>query len=207
MEVESYILLWQMISSTPKLTHLTLSLCLLMAPVHVPRQMIVTIFQTFHNLLGLEIIDGYCGECADWSLDNLLLSCFPSLTYCKLSYYDNPNILQNAITTCKNLKYFCCNNDMTVSLIPLSCACKLQQLCIESWFTDIPDSFMDMISSHGSLEHIIYYPLGQLSSEASTVWHESFTIVKFYSIVWMKSCWDFNFTEAKFRPQSCSDIY
>ena len=154
MEVESYVLLWQVISSMPKLTHLTLSLCLLIAPIHVPRQVMVTIFQTFHNLLALEIIYGYCGECADWSLDDLLLSCFPSLTYCKLSY-DNPNILQNAITNCKNLMYFCYDNHATVSLIPLSCACKLQQLCIESRFTDIPDSFMNMISSHGGLEHMI----------------------------------------------------
>ena len=36
-----------------------------------------------------------------------------------------------------------------------SVATPLQQLCIESMFTDIPDSFMDMISSHGGLEHMI----------------------------------------------------
>ena len=154
-EVESYTLLWQVISSKAKLTHLTLSLCLLMVPNDVCTQRMVEIFQNCLNLLALEIVYGYCEECGEWPLEDLLLSSFPSLTYCKLSY-DNPNILRNAITTCKNLKYFCYDNRAQVaSFVPFNCVCKLQQLCIESRFTDIPDSFMDMISSHGGLEHMI----------------------------------------------------
>lgn len=154
MEVESYVLLWQVISRIVKLNHLTVGLCLLMVPDDVDSNMMVTIFQNCHSLQALEIQYGYCRECADWSIEDLLLSHFPSLTYCKLSY-DNPNILHKIITTCKNLKYLCYDNRATVSLVPLNCSCMLQQLCIESSFTDIPDSFMDMISLHGGLEHMI----------------------------------------------------
>ena len=182
MEVESYVLLWRVISSMPKLTHLTLSLCLLMAPIHVLRQTMVSIFQTFHILQALEVIYGYCGECADWSLDDLLLSSFPSLTYCKLSY-DNPSILQNAITTCKNLKYFCYDNRATMSLIPLSCACKLQQVCIESRFTDIPDSFVDMISSHGGLEHMILSVRSIIIKGIYTVINNSPNLISFCAFI------------------------
>ena len=42
----------------------------------------------------------------------------------------------------------------------------------------------------------------------NTVWHENFMVVKFYGLpLRMKSCWDFNFTEAQFRSRSHSDIY
>ena len=124
-EVESYTLLWQVISSKAKLTHLTLSLCLLMVPNDVCTQRMVEIFQNCLNLLALEIVYGYCEECGEWPLEDLLLSSFPSLTYCKLSY-DNPNILRNAITTCKNLKYFCYDNRAQVaSFVPFNCVCKL----------------------------------------------------------------------------------
>ena len=38
-----------------------------------------------------------------------------------------------------------------------------------------------------------------------TLWQLNFTV--HLSIVWVKSCWDFNITEAKFCTRSCSDIY
>ena len=75
---ESYTLLWQVISSIAKLTHLTLSLCLLVVPKDVHTERMVTIFQNCLNLQALEI---------DTSTTRgpLLLSSFPSLAYCKLS--------------------------------------------------------------------------------------------------------------------------
>ena len=155
-QVESFVLLWQVISSMAKLTHLSLGLCLLMVPVDYVhyRQKTINIFQTCHSLQALEVVYGYCGDCTDWSIDDLLLSHFPSLAYCKLSY-DNPNILQGIITTCKNLKYLCYDNWLNTTSLPSSCCCKLQQICIESKYTDITDSFIDMISLHGELEHVI----------------------------------------------------
>ena len=189
MEVESFVLLWLVISSMSKLTHLTLSLCLLMIPNRVLRQRMVTIFQTFHNLQALEIQYGYCGECADWALSDLLLSSFPSLTYCKLSY-DNPNILQNTITTCKSLKYFCYDNRATVSLVPLSSICQLQQLCIESRFTEISDSFMDMISSHGGLEHMILSVRSVTISGIYTLINNSPNLISFCAFINQPLCND-----------------
>ena len=144
--VESYTLLWQVISSMPKLTHLTLSLCLHVIPKDVRTERMVIIFQNCLNLQALEI-DGL-----SHGRGPLLLSSFPSLAYCKLSYNDDLGILQNTMATCKNLKVFYYDNDYCprrVPLVPQSCVCNLQQLCIESKFMDIPDSFMDMISSHG----------------------------------------------------------
>ena len=154
MEVESYVLLWQVISGIPKLTHLSLGLCLLIVPDHLHKQRMANIFRTCHSLQALEIVYGWCGDCVEWSIEDLLLSHFPSLTYCKLSY-DNPNVLQGIVTTCKNLKYLCYDNHVNAVSLPLSCSCNLQQLCIESKYTDIPYSFMYMISMHGGLEHMI----------------------------------------------------
>lgn len=152
-EVESYVLLWQMLSSITKLSHLTLDLCLLMVPDHVHKQRMITTYQRLLSLQALEIEFGGCKECTECSIEDLLLSHFPLLIYCRLSY-DNPNILRSIITTCKHLKYLCCDARAKL-VIPQSCSCTLQQLCIESKYTDIPDSFMDMISMHGGLEHLI----------------------------------------------------
>ena len=153
-EVESYLLLWQLISRISKLTHLTIGVCLLKIPGHVNSQTVVNIFQSCRSLQALEGKYGGCEECLELSTDDLLLSYFPSLVYCKLSY-DNPYVLETTITTCKNLKYLCYDNRMNALSIPLSFSCRLQQLCLESKYTDMPDSFMDSISLHGGLEHLI----------------------------------------------------
>ena len=51
------------------------------------------------------------------------------------------------------------------------------------------------------------YPITSLNIPygTKTLWELNF-IVRL-SIVWMKSCWDFNFTKAQFRSRSRSDIY
>ena len=153
-QVESYLLLWLLISSISKLTHLTLGSCLLKVPEHVNSQTVVSIFQSCHKLQALEGKYGGCEECLERSTEDLLLSYFPSLVYFKLSY-DNPCILETIITTCKNLKYLCYDNCVNAISLPLSFNCRLQQLCLESKHTDMPDSFMDVISLHGGLEHLI----------------------------------------------------
>ena len=153
-DVESQELLWRLISNIAKLTHLTLALCLVVIPIHVRRQRIAMLFQKCHNLQALEVQFGLCERCDIQSIDDLSLCHFPSLIYCKLSY-KNSSILESIIKTCKNLKYLSYENYVTAISVPLSCSCKLQQLCIDSRLTDIPDFFMHMISWHGELEHMI----------------------------------------------------
>ena len=55
-QVKSYTLLWQVISSIAKLTHLTLSSYLLKVPADVCTERMVTIFQNCLNLQALEIV-------------------------------------------------------------------------------------------------------------------------------------------------------
>ena len=97
--------------------------------------------------------------------------------------------MQNTISTCKNLKYFCYDNRAQVaSLVPLNCVCKLQQLCsyvaIESKFTDIPDSlFMEMISSHGELEHMILSVRSITISGIYTLFNNSPNLMSFCAFI------------------------
>lgn len=154
MEVESYVLLWRLISRMTKLTHLTLSLCLLIVPDHMRTERMINVFQRCHNLRALEIQYGLCRECDNRSIGDLLLSHFPSLIYCNLEY-NNPNLLYCIMTTCKELKYLSYSNYVDALPFPLSCGCQLQQLCIESRYSNIPNYFMNTISSHGGLEHVI----------------------------------------------------
>ena len=154
MEVESYILLWQLISRMTKLTHLTISLCLLIVPDHVRVERMVNVFQRCHNLQALEIEYGLCRECDTKSISDLLLSHFPSLIYCNL-ICNNPYVLYHVMTTCKKLKYLSYSNYADALPFPLSCSCQLQQLCIESRYSNFPDYFINTISSHGGLEHVI----------------------------------------------------
>ena len=154
MDVESYVLLWRLISRMTKLTHLTISLCLLIVPDHVRTERMINFFQRCHNLQALEIQYGLCRECDTRLIDDLLLSHFPSLIYCNLEC-NNSHVLHHIMTTCKKLKYLSYSNYVDALPFPLSCVCQLQQLCIESRYSNVPDYFMNTISSHGGLEHVI----------------------------------------------------
>ena len=169
-EVENHIQLWEILSDM-KLTHLALEPCNFM-PVEdddAYRQNLVKLYQKFSHLQALCLGSRLdikinppvrCPNCA--KLDNhhiLLLSKFPSLAYCKLFRISRASTaIQDVLTNCKEIRCFCFIP--TFPLVPVSFPLKLttfnlQQLCIVLPYIDFPDTFMNAVSVHGKLVHVI----------------------------------------------------
>ena len=155
-QVESFELLWALLSSLKKLTHLAIELCL-MKHDDVNQQQLIKILKTFRSLKALEISCGYlkgCVECTNTT--DFLFSYFPSLTYCIMDCFQY-SALTYAITNCPQLKYLYEKDARKESPLPSSSTCHLRQLCINSLSFDLTDEFVKVLSAHGQLECVILY--------------------------------------------------
>ena len=155
-QVESYVLLWELLSSLKKLTHLAVELCL-MKHNDTNKQKLIGIFTTFHSLKALEIFRGYlkgCMECTNTS--HFLFSYFLSLTYCRM-YCFRYSALTYAITHCHKLRYLYEKDARRESLIPSSSSCHLHELCIYSLSLSFTDELVKVLSANGELECVILY--------------------------------------------------
>ena len=153
-QVESFELLWALLSSLKKLTHLAIELCL-MKHDDVNQQQLIKMFKTFRSLKALEISCGYlkgCVECTNTT--DFLFSYFPSLTYCRMDCFQY-SALTYAITNCPQLKYLYEKDARKESPLPSSSTCHLRQLCIHSLSFDLTDEFVKVLSAHGQLECVI----------------------------------------------------
>ena len=104
------------------------------------------------HLQALEAFCGHCEYCRSIGDQDLIsLSHFPSLQHCMLTH--SPG-MDTVINTCRNLKYFVCFSDCELSLMSTHCH-NLQQLYIGSEKSDLVDTFMDIVSAHGELVHVI----------------------------------------------------
>ena len=176
-QVENQLQLWEILSNL-KLTHLGIMFCVVL-PLqndYVYRERLITLYQKCMHLRALHLqpaaekhlVNGSydcdahnieeCSKC-DASIDQhvLLLSHFPSLTYCMLDQMAHGSTIVRDITSsCKKLKYFnythVAYNPISLDVIKIQC--DLQQLCLVSPVTNIPDTFMEMVSAHGGLEHV-----------------------------------------------------
>ena len=82
-----------------------------------------------------------------------LLAHFPSLKYCRL-INEGPTCTEHILTTCKSLRFF----SYYVGQFSLSSAYNnLQQLCISSEHTDLNNNFMNTVSAHGGLIHVVFF--------------------------------------------------
>ena len=155
-QVESCLLLWALLSSLEKLSHLAIDLCLMKHDDDSKHQLI-KILKTFRSLKALEISHGYlkgCTECTN--ITDFLFSHFPTLTYCKM-YRFRYSALTYAITNCHKLKYLQEKDARKGSPLPSSINCYLQQLCISSLSFDLTDKLVKVLSAHGQLECVILY--------------------------------------------------
>ena len=114
------------------------------------------------KLRGIEVdftlrdgIENECYHCEDYDFNWLLLGHFPAVeyVYCHLSS-NGSNVLQDVINSCKGLSILLCHYNEHL-LIPSVATSNLEQLSIETEKTDIPDIFMDSVSSHGRLVHVV----------------------------------------------------
>ena len=93
----------------------------------------------------------------------VLLSHFPSLTCCLLNAvpYQYSATMKNIVTNCKGLKYLRCCYSKTVGIRApptlMVSSCNLQQLLIHSTYSHVSDSFMNTISAHGGLVHVLLH--------------------------------------------------
>ena len=98
-------------------------------------------------------------------IDNELLSYFPSLKYCRLIDQQS-TCVQDILNNYKNLRYFCCDSSLKLSLSS-ACSNSLQQLCIVSRGTDLDDKFMAAVSAHGGMVHVALF-VGSATSKGIT---------------------------------------
>ena len=160
--VESYLLLWQLLSSIKKLTHLVIDLCML---IHInnncynaaDRDKLIGMLGSCDSLKAVEIIQTFnCDECKNVSnVNDLLFSHFPSLVYVRLSHVQCI-AFDYAITNCCWLKYLYYGTDHneTHVTLPSSNDCHLQQLCIKSFAINLSAPSVQVFSAHGGLEKV-----------------------------------------------------
>jgi len=164
--VESHLLLWELLSSLKKLTHLAIDLCMLQQcdPDDAKKQKLIKMFESCYNLQALEI-QSYgsagCMECS--SNSDFLFSHFPSLRHCRMCHFQC-SALVYAISNCHQLKYL---YEMSTywdkvaddRLLPSSLLikCHLRQLYINKLPFNPSNEFMEMLSAHGELECVVLH--------------------------------------------------
>ena len=164
--VENHMQLWEILSGL-KLTHLAIDLCNLMPfeDNDVNKQNLLKLYQKFVHLKALHLepseIDSdmlaYSDSDGFDDHPTLLLSYFPSLTYCRLyrKSLHASTVIRDIVNNCQELK--CLHFTAPILTAPdvnLSMY-NLQQLYIESVSFVVTEAFMNAISLHGRLEHVI----------------------------------------------------
>ena len=151
--VESLVLLWELLSSLKKLTHLSIDLCLMESYDTNKQKLIINTFKTFRCLKALEITHN-CRRCTN--VTDFFFSYFPSLTYCRM-YCFQYSALTYAINNCHKLKYLYEKSVCKEILLPLSNNCYLEQLCIYSLFLNLTDELVEVLSANGQLKRVVLY--------------------------------------------------
>ena len=147
-EVECCVKLWEILVDL-QLTYLAIELCCLQCFVGNDQTKHTIIIGLYQKCLKMKALESYCENYCTNCIENdqpLQLSNFPSLIHCITDDID--------INICEKLRYlrYTGNN--------ISCSWtiadfNLEQLCIISDQLALPDSFMNTISAHGGLVHVI----------------------------------------------------
>ena len=164
--VEMSLLLWELLSSLKKLTHLAVDLCMVKlydGCDDANKQKLIIMFKKCRSLRSMEIdCIPNCIKCNNNT--NFLFSYFPSLAYCKMFNFRYSGIVY-AITNCHQLKCLseindsCCRRNYSCreeSLLPSLNDYHLQQLSIRSSSSssNLSDELVEMLSAHGELKRV-----------------------------------------------------
>jgi len=158
MVTDCHIPLWEILSGM-KLTHLCLETCAVFG-LDSNEQLLAPLFQKCSSLQALQIqhiTNDYCEWCLgmDCKVNWSLLSHFPALKYCRMTMKHSTAVM-DVINFCKQLKiatFLDGNESAFLSSVSTS---SLQQLSIDNSITSIPDIFMETVSAHGGLLHVIF---------------------------------------------------
>ena len=167
--IESHVGLWEVLSSM-KLTHLAMDVCGFNGPLRYSffchrtnDNDLIPLFRKCTSLQALEFFNPSfyrseaCKSCEDVAGTDtkwLLLSHFPALKHCRLSSMHS-NVLQDVINVCKELTVLSCN--CLPQVISSVATTNLQQLYLYAVTSEIPNIFMDTVSAHGGLIHVVFF--------------------------------------------------
>ena len=175
--------LWEILSGM-KLTHLRMDGLFFKGPSRLEVAQVEHLIALFQQCIALRALELR----HDFSIpfDNYkLLSNFPSLEYCRLHHNKHSICAQDILITCKKLRCFYFNYSHHCSKCtpqpPLVSACNnnLQQLCILSIHTDLHDTFMDTMSTHGGLIHVALHVHSVSSKGITTLIKNSPNLLSF----------------------------
>ena len=158
--LRSYLVLWKLLSSIKRLTHLAIDLCMLKPIDSDHNGYLINLLKRCHSLKALELHCGrWCSECS--KNKDFIFSHFPSLTYCRMSDFVYSGF-KYAITNCHKLKYLYEEFafEELENLLPLSSVCHLQQLYIDSLnatYFNVTDELTHALSAHGGLECVVLH--------------------------------------------------
>ena len=190
--MESCLLLWELLSSIKKLTHLGIDLCML---IHInnncynaaDKDKLICVLRNCYSLKALEVMD--CELCLNvLSTSDLLFGHFPSLVYVRISLVQTECTAKYAITNCHQLKYLYFNtkfyipraNSLDLDL-PSSSSCHLQQVFVKSYI-DLSASSAQVLSAHGELKQVILFVKSITTSAITTLISNSPNLMLLYIV-------------------------
>jgi len=155
-DLESHVQLWEILVKL-KLTYLAIDSCVLL-PHEIDDHALKTIGSLYQKCSDLKALEfDYCVDCkrSDKHGDCLLLSNFPSLVHLLANTFTHPSAMRDIFNGCTQLKFFIYSSSISFDSSDLVLNCNLVELDFDSLSVDISDSFMESISSHGGLIHVV----------------------------------------------------
>ena len=190
--VESYLLLWELLSNIKKLTHLAIDLCMLIQSSNCDsddKEKLIGMLRNFGSLKALDIIEKFDHKCKGCqhvpSVNDLLFSHFPSLVYVTLSQARCTTAFNYIITNCHRLKYLFYERNLRSEehvTLPSSSSCHLQQLFISSFNINLSTSSVHVLSAHGELEQVALFVKSITTSAITTLISNSPNLMLLYIV-------------------------
>ena len=188
--VESYLLLWESLSSIKKLTYLAIDLCMLIQCSNcdnADKEKLIGMLGKCGSLKALEMMECVynCKDCQNVpSVNDLLFSHFPSLVYVRLSQAWCTTALKYTIINCHRLKYLFYETYLiseACTILPLPSSCNLHQLCIVSKYgINLSAPSVHVLSAHGELEQVVLYVKSITTSAITTLISNSPNLMSLY---------------------------
>ena len=188
--VESYLLLWESLSSIKKLTHLAIDLCMLIQCSNcdnADKEKLIGMLGKCGSLKALEMMECVynCKDCQNVpSVNDLLFGHFPSLVYVRLSQARCTTAFKYTIINCHRLKYLFYETYLisgACTILPLPSSCNLHQLCIVSKYgINLSAPSVRVLSAHGELEQVTLFVRSITTSAITTLISNSPNLMSLY---------------------------
>ena len=188
--IESCLLLWELLSSIKKLTHLGIDLCML---IHInnncynaaDKDKLICMLENCDSLKALEVMQDLDWTVHEVPVNDLLLGHFPSLMYVRITLFET-ECIEYALTNCHQLKYLYYNAKFykahahSLDLPSLS-SCHLQQIFVKSYI-DLSASSAQVLSAHGKLEQVLLFVRSITTSAITTLISNSPNLMLLYIV-------------------------